>query len=1149
MQCPQCGRDNLDTARHCNGCGATLSGGDSTPLVTGETDLRHELAVAREAARRLQRYVPSVVAEGILHDQERLRGERRQVAVLFVDAVDFTRLSASLDAEPVFNLINGLLGRLMACVHRYDGVVDKFTGDGLMAVFGAPIAHENNAELAVRAALDMQRAAAEFEPIARAQLGAPLKVRIGVHNGLAIAGIIGTEQQAAYTVIGETVNMAARLESLARPGCILVSSPIYHRTLAFFDFQTMGAIQVKGIDHPVAIYETLGQRSEPLRARGVAGVQDVFLGRDTELEQLDALVDAFLSDRRGRLVMVKGEAGMGKSRLVSEALSDVPSGQAAIWHGRGLPYAQGVGYGVFRSLLQDALRTYAPDTAWDSQVSPALRPFLRQLLGELSPQEQASLRYLEPKRVKQLTALAMREWLLNEAQRQPVVLILDDFHWADDLSRDMLQSLANLVHEAPVLLGIITRPQPEALLQLGVPAADEPLAVPASLALTLKPLSPEHSRMLLGHLVDLQGLPEQLVNTILTRAEGNPFYIEEFVRMLIEKEVLALGDEQWRVVSAVALQELEIPTSLRGLMMARVDRLPEDLQHVLRNAAVIGLQFTAHLLQEIVQRLRGIPNVLPLLERLTELGLLTKRPQAGEQVYAFRHILTQETVYNNLMRGQRPELHHLVAECIETLYETDLNNQAEVLALHYDRARVRNKAMHYSVLAGDRARERFASREALNYYGRALQLSQHLSGYEDERWQAAVGLGEVQQHVGQYEEAIACYRAALEDSQEATLQDRALAMLRLGQVWDKRGDLQEAEGWLHQGLALLSQTGEPPLELHAQLYSELGWLSLRRGDVSRAQEQLEQSLALVGDSEHYGVLSSALDRLGAVYYHRGEWERSVGYVERGLELREQLGDIVGVARSSNNLGILKHNSGDWRGALESYQRSLEFLERIGDVEGVAIAHTNVGNVYIDLGEWDQAEENLGASFAIAQRIAHPYELAQAHMNLGRLYLLQERWEKSAQHLNSATPLYTEADARTGLNDVYHLQARLHLEQGQLDGARQWTERNYELLQEVTGATDGESVEWGRHERLMGRIAHAQGDLEAARHHLERSAAIFGQSPLEAGRTACWLALLWSDLGQPQKAREELITARQHFEQLGAAADLGRVEEQLARLAA
>jgi class 3 adenylate cyclase len=388
------------------------------------------------ALSRLRRYVPAVVADSVLFDQERLRGERREVTILFVDVVNFTQLSTSLDAEAVFNLINGLLGRMVECIHRYDGMVDKFMGDGLMAVFGAPIAHENDPELAVRAALDMQRAAAEFEPVARAQVGAPLQIRIGINSGPAIAGVIGTAQQASYTVIGESVNLAARLQAAARPGGILVSARVYQQTRSLFDFQTSGATHIKGFDQPLLVFEAVSDRAEPLPTRGIAGLTPALLGRDDEMEHLHQMLSAFLNDRRGRLIVIQGEAGLGKSRLVQEWLSAPLPVAATIWRGRGLPYFEGVGYAPFRSLMEDALRLKGEAEVWAAQVTPALRPFLRQIAGlPLTARENLALRNLEPERVKQLTALAVREWLMTEARQQPLIVVVDDFHWADDLSR------------------------------------------------------------------------------------------------------------------------------------------------------------------------------------------------------------------------------------------------------------------------------------------------------------------------------------------------------------------------------------------------------------------------------------------------------------------------------------------------------------------------------------------------------------------------------------------------------------------------------------------------------------------------------------------------------------------------------------------
>ena len=1112
-----------------------------TGLLERIASLQASLASKDEAIARLRRFMPPVVADAILSDQERLKGERRDVTVLFVDAVGFTRLSVSLDAESVFLLIGDLLSRLVACVHRYGGVVDKFTGDGLMAVFGAPIAHENDAELAVRAALDMQQAASEFAPIARAQLGAPIQVRIGVNRGPAIAGILGTQEQAAYTVIGETVNLAARIEALAEPGHVLVSSTVLARAHPFFEFAPQKRAAVKGVDEPIEVYEALGLRDAPLSPRGIPGMAGIYLGRDAELGQLRRLLDGFLADDRGRVAMVLGEAGMGKSRLVQEWLAERSREGVVIWHGRGLPYAQGTGYGVFRALFEDALAGYDNPAIWETHVNEAFHPFIRRLMGmPMASGDEVVWEHLPPERISQLTTLAIREWLLSESRLHPLILILDDFHWADDLSKDVLQSLVALTGEARILFCVVSRPFPALTLDRSAISPD------LCDDLEIGPLSDEEGRLLLSSFVNLEGFGEATIRTILTRAEGNPFYIEEFVRMMIEQEALRPQEGRWEAVSSLALEDLDFPTSLHGLMLARIDRLPDNLRYLLQDAAVVGLQFSLALLQSVEQRLRRVDTIGPMVERLEQLDLLERRPQAGSSIYAFRHILSQETAYRSILRNERPELHRVVAESIEELYSDEIDQHIEVLALHYDRARHWSKSLTYTLRAGERAQDRFANREAIGYYSRALQLSQHVANAGSERWRAAVGLGDVEQHVGENEEAISFYQAALDEQPQAPSETRAEVMLKIGRAWDKLGNLEKADTLLKAAATEMGRSDEHSPAVEAEIYSALGWLTFRNGDLATAQALLTRAASLVEGTEHYNILSSVLNRLGAVYLSRGESDKAVDVVQRSLDLRERLGDILGVARSSNNLGILRSDSGDWQGALQTYRRCLEAMQMIGDNEGIAIAHTNMGNVYIDLGDWDQAEANLRRSFDIAQSIANPYERAQANMNLGRLFLRQGEFAQAVPYVDTAISLYGQVgvSANPNLIDAYWLRGMLHLEQGQTDRALEWRDLCLALLKEGTGNDDGESSEWGRYHQFVGRLALARGHVSEAISHLQRAKSIFriNRTPAEIGRSAYWCAQAQLRADNPSLAKEELIEAQDIFTGLGAQPDLARTTQ-------
>ena len=496
---------------------------------------------------------------------------------------------------------------------------------------------------------------------------------------------------------------------------------------------------------------------------------------------------------------------------------------------------------------------------------------------------------------------------------------------------------------------------------------------------------------------------------------------------------------------------LDIPTSLRGMMMTRIDRLPDNLRYLLQDAAVIGLQFDFHLLEEMEHRLRGVENIIPMLERLCELDLLIKQPQVSSESYAFRHILTQEAIYHSSLRHQRPKLHRIVAESIEALYTDSRNQYVALLAHHYDFAREREKALLYTLKAGELAQQRFANRESIEYYSRALQLSQHFSDTEEERWRAAIGMGDVQQHVGEYEEAIAFYQAALDEHFNVAPENQSEVMLKTGRVWDKRGVLEKAEYWYQAASSKLESLDQDLPRLRAEVNGALGWLEMRKGNLPIAAVLLEKAVAGVDGTTNYEVLSSSLNRLGGVYFNLGKWDAAVMAVGRALELREKLNDLVGVARSSNNLGILKRNSGDLKGALVNYKRSLEALLRVGDTEGTAIAYTNIANVYIDLGNWKLAEENLHRSFAISQRIANPNELAQAHLNLARLYINQKEWKQADTHLRNAITLFSQSgtDANPNLIDAYWVKGMLNLEQQQLDAATESLEKCHVLLLELT----------------------------------------------------------------------------------------------------
>ncbi|MDF1516291.1 MAG: AAA family ATPase, partial [Anaerolineae bacterium] len=356
---------------------------------------------------------------------------------------------------------------------------------------------------------------------------------------------------------------------------------MYARTQAIFNFAPVETRSVKGLDYNLEVYRLISSRGKPTSERGLPGVEGIFLGRTQEISTLMRLSHTFLRDKEGSIVVIEGEAGLGKSRLVKEWLQANDSTHYRIWQGRGLPYAQGSGYGVFRSLVQDSINKLPDSKKWSEQISDTFRPFIRNLLGvPTSAEDELTQRYLSPERTNQMYILAIREWILNAAMENNLILVLDDFHWADDPSREVLKAVVKLIQTAPVLFVIITRPTS------GNTAFYDDITRFNPTKITIPPLNPEDSVKLLHNIADLDNVPPEIIETILTRAEGNPFYIEEFIRMLIEKGVMTYERNRWKVTASLALERLDIPTSLRGMLMARIDRLPENLRYLLQDAAV-----------------------------------------------------------------------------------------------------------------------------------------------------------------------------------------------------------------------------------------------------------------------------------------------------------------------------------------------------------------------------------------------------------------------------------------------------------------------------------------------------------------------------------------------------------------------------------
>ncbi len=675
--------------------------------------------------------------------------ERRLITAVFADVVDSTSLAERMDPEDWSGAIRRVLDLMSIPIERYGGTVAQRMGDGLLAIFGAPAAHEDDATRAVQAALEMVTTIAESASEIRRTYGRELgdgpQIRVGVNTGLAIVEGMG-DRSRDVDALGDTVNVAARMQSAARANSVLATAETWRYASNTFDGRSLGGIAVKGKSEPVEAWEVIARRDAPTSGRGLAGLTSAMVGRDAELEQLKQLLGVIHAGR-GRTAVVLGEPGVGKSRLLAElrraALETEPPTR---WvETKGISYGENTPYGLIEDLVGSCLAL--PPASMTDQRARTLLERSPQVFGDdwhepyvalasllslpLKPDEAAELAPLSPQALRLRYLAAVQRVARHLASGGPTVLVIEDAHWADASSVEVVSQLLPLGHELPVLMVITSRPDRAAVGWRIVETARETFG-DALTELPLTPLDASTSRLLIGNLLDIDSLPERLRVSIMERSEGNPFFVEELIRMLIERGWVVRKDNHW--VGSGTVAEAEVPDTLRGLLLARIDRLSDESRRTLRMASVIGRDVPLHLLEEITGDSASTNRSLGMAEAA---GLVRFAAADPEPVYRFRHVLIQEAAYDSLLKADRRRLHRRVGEALEAESGTERREElAPILGLHFERAGDGEKAADYLLLAGRQAVRRRSIEEATELLVRAWNALQDAAETADNsrRW-------------------------------------------------------------------------------------------------------------------------------------------------------------------------------------------------------------------------------------------------------------------------------------------------------------------------------------------------------------------------------------------------------------------------------
>jgi predicted ATPase/class 3 adenylate cyclase len=1101
--CPRCGEENPDRARFCLRCGEHLAGAG-----TG-------------------------------------RAERKIATALFADLVGSTSLAEREDPEVVQSVVGRAFDRLADEVRRYEGLLEKFMGDALLAVFGVPRAHEDDAERAVRAGLEMQAVLSELNRTFAAEGKPTLEMRIGIESGEVLVDQDRVSGPRDRMLTGDAVNVASRLEGSAEPGRVVVGPGAFAATKEVVEYGELPALELKGKAERVPAWQALRIRAKQRGERPQLGMEAKLVGRDEELAVLKETFRRVQGEGRPALLTVVGPAGVGKTRLVRELERYVEGLPELVYWRRGRCLAYG---NTSYSALADAVKAQC-EILEDDASDVALKKTehaVRDLFGdtEVAPPIAALVGAGEPGSFSREDLFeAWRRFLERMAGRYPLALVLEDIHWADEGLLDFVEHVADWA-QGPILLVALARPE---LFDLR-PAWGGGKRNATSIY--LEPLSPKESAAMLGDLL-AGGLTPALTDAIAERSEGNPLYVEEIVRMMIDDGALrAGGATRWEV--AKPIRDIELPRSIQGLIAARLDGLPDDEKSLLQDASVVGRVFWSG----AVASLSGlsaeeIRNALGRL-RVKELIMPNDPPSfSGEQEFSFRHALLRDGAYDSLPKSLRAEKHRQVGVWAQERAGDRADEIAQLIASHIlealryldelgdasdQRPIAQRDAYRWARAAGDRASAMWLPADALDWYREALRQAEVIGAPVSQRAQLALELVGVSAGVVSSEETEQACRTAIElceaagDERGAGAAQTSLLVPLFQQGRDEEA-LEAGAG----SVARLERMGESP-EL-ADALRALGQFHWRRGNSFEADAYLRRAIDVAGRVDAPAVRAAALQDLGIELAQTGHTDEAMTTIEEAFRAAKQVGERVNLQRAYNNYASLLILYGsDFRRAREITLEGLELAEKgrgegwLGWIRGTA------AEVSLNLGELDDAEQGVRASIEHATVAGDQPLIGLSSGILSWILLWRGRPNEAQEALTRAREIQREMPEVQAEITMERIEGELSLVLGRDDEALERFRQGAALADEYSVDLDTRVV------LELIRLLLGRGEREEARQAkalLER-----GRSPFARACFDVADALLADD---PDEAIQEVTAAVEHLDALEMRVDLGRALLDLGRM--
>ena len=1009
MECPMCQFENRAEAKFCGGCGQKF---EITCSECG-THNRAENKFCDECGYNLQpdkktseNPSPSTTAEQSSIGLAPITGERKHVTVIFSDLTGYTAMAEKLDPEEVKEITSRIFGAISKIVGKYDGFIEKYAGDAVMAIFGVPRAHEDDPIRAIRVAREIHDMVDGISPEVESMVGQTISMHTGINTGLVITGEVNLER-GVHGVAGDTLNVASRLCNTAKAGEIIVSQEVFRQTFGHFTFEGKGPIQVKGKVEPLLVYRVTSSTEEPGSLHGFSVLRAQLIGRKPEMaELLDAAAN--LKKGTGRIFSIFGEAGTGKSRLVEEFRTDV-GGQGIRWFEcHAYPYTQNIPYFPLMDLLNRifSIEEEDPPEAVRQKIESGIASLVEEpdgiipYIGSLYAIDYPEATGVSPEFWKLKLQETMKTILSALALKSPTVFLLENLHWADPSYVKLLRHTLLEVREPAIVL-CVYRPTFSLFTSHQLTGMEKIFR-----EIELQPLSPSEAQDMLTSLLMTERIPPELRRLVQEKAEGNPFYVEEMVNSLIESEILLRDGEGWKLTGPI--RDSTVSSTIHGIIGGRLDRLEKESKQVLQEASVIGRSFLYEILQKISTLQQGIDSCMRSLEQMDFIRTKALHPDLE---YVFKHALTQEVAYNGLLKSHRREIHERIALVMEQLFSDRLLECCEALAYHYSKGYSVFKAVEYLVKSGEKSHQRYSLEEAHQYFKEAYELLSDKDGRTREKDQHIIDLlikwGYVHNCRADYK-GLEELLLANEDRAKSSGDREKLGMFYawLGWALRSREKLREGYAYLIKALHLGEENASQKVIGYASAW--LSWACADRGLLDEALKHGKRAQELIEPLQSDGeFVRFTLAGLGVTHYFRGDCVEAGEIGEQLLKYGQRRSDLRCMTMGHTCIGFSQYVAGSHNLAIQSYQNAIQVS---ADTLFTSAARLLLGMTYVADEQLSEAEGTFKEIMRESEDFGFEFLGTAAELFHGVIQISQGNLSKGLGIIEHTAKVFLESDS-------------------------------------------------------------------------------------------------------------------------------------------